>query len=81
MKATTMTFEEFSRRIETSAMVRTPQQIALAKLEEVALAANKLGLEGHRVSRVEIIITKTHDAKDDLVTVRIVPEFKLKAQP
>lgn len=78
MIATTMTAEEFARRLEQKSMMRTPQEIALAKLEEVAHAANELGRQGHKIKRVEIITENDQVKCDYRITVRLVPEFNMQ---
>jgi hypothetical protein len=76
--AATFTAEEFSRRLQNSGGFRTPQELALAKLEDVARAANKLGLAGHKVKHVEILVSMNDLSGEPKIEVRIVPDFKLR---
>ena len=84
MTATTFTHEEFFRRMTNNNLMgmRTPQEVAISKLEDVARMANELGRQGHGIKRVEIIVHNDCSNFDNKIEIRILPLFKLKeAQP
>lgn len=78
----TYTADQFTERIRihgTSSLFGIPPVVrAASMLDEVAKQANALGKQGHGVKRVEIIETFDPMKTAHDVSIRLVPDFRLK---
>jgi hypothetical protein len=76
----TFSSEELTRRLDASdhPLAETPQLAVLRKVKSALIEANKLGLAGHGIKDVELIVEYDYISPDARVALRVIPDYKFK---